>query len=190
MVSNYLSYAQNTSKDDGKRKRNLRAPRDDGPPLNALNKVTNGRIGFSLGGVVESNEESLDNVQERNHGTDPVDPASTKTVVAHCEFSGVSDRDHGSTGNSKSGCFRSRFIGGQLHDEDDFNEKKWNGKKPVHVTVRVVERFCGSRKFTFGGPFVSFGPRIEDTKIMVGRNEGDQSGDDQCTLVLLVYTWL
>merc|ERR1712195_292152 len=43
----------------------VRAPSDDGPPLNALDKFTDGRISFRLGGIIESNEESLDKVEER-----------------------------------------------------------------------------------------------------------------------------
>merc|ERR1719272_571889 len=84
----------------------VRAPSDDSPPLHALNKFTDGRISFRLGGVIESHEESLDNVEERQHSTNPVDPTTTQIVFAHKEFSRIADCDHGSTSNSQCGGFR------------------------------------------------------------------------------------
>ena len=162
------------------------APRDDSPPLDTLDEVTDGRVGFCVGGVSKSNKKSLDDVQERQHGANPVGPAGSKVVFAQDEFTRVSNGNHGSRGDSKRCGLGLDFIGGQLHDENNLDEEKWNGKEPIHVTVGVIEGIGSGRNSSGSIPFVGFGPRVEDSHVVVSCDESDQSRDDQSTLELLM----
>merc|ERR1719491_238684 len=41
-------------------------PGNDGPPLNTLDEITDMRITFTVGGITQTNEKSVDNVHKRD----------------------------------------------------------------------------------------------------------------------------
>merc|ERR1712238_644660 len=49
-------------------------PRNDGPPLDTLDEITDMRITFTVGGITKANQKSVDNVHERDHGSNPKGP--------------------------------------------------------------------------------------------------------------------
>merc|ERR1712161_70629 len=50
-------------------------PRNNGPPLDTLDKITDMWIRFGIGSITKSNEQSVDNVHKRDHGTTPIRPS-------------------------------------------------------------------------------------------------------------------
>mmetsp|Transcript_53293 Transcript_53293/g.60650 ORF Transcript_53293/g.60650 Transcript_53293/m.60650 type:complete len:219 (-) Transcript_53293:354-1010(-) len=97
-------------------------PRNDGPPLNTLDKVTDMRITFTVGGITESNEKSVDNVDERDHSTTPIRPPGTETVGIGDEFTGVTQDNHESGSDTQRSGLRLGFIGWKFHHQNDFNQ--------------------------------------------------------------------
>merc|ERR1712161_127181 len=64
-------------------------PRNDRPPLNTLDEITDMRITFTVGGITESNKKCVDNVHERDHGTTPIRPSCSETISIGHEFTGI-----------------------------------------------------------------------------------------------------
>merc|ERR1712238_206827 len=86
-------------------------PRNDRPDLNTLDKTTHMRITFTVGGITQSDKESLDDVTERDHGSNPKGPTSTEMVTGNHEFTGIAKDDHESRCDTQCGCLRLGFIG-------------------------------------------------------------------------------
>ena len=77
------------------------APRDDGCLLRKLDEAANNRVLLGFGGGGKSHQERVHDVDERDHGCDPVQPAGSELVLVEDEFYGASEDDHESGGNSE-----------------------------------------------------------------------------------------
>merc|ERR1740139_43817 len=102
-------------------------PRDDSPPLDTLDKITNMRISFKVGSIAKTNEECVDDVHEWDHRSRPEFPSCSQIVSRGDKFTGVSQDNHQDRGSTQSDALVLGFIGRKLHDQNDFNQKKRHG---------------------------------------------------------------
>lgn len=163
----------------------VRAPRNDGGELGPDNESPDLGVRFGVGGVLESHQEGVDNVDKGNHGGGPPEPTRAQLRCIQDDFSGISEDNHECRGGSEGDGFGACFVGVEFHDENDFNEQEGDGQEPIHVTVGVIKGDTGSRERSIRVPFVGFDPGVEDSEIVIGGNEGDQSSNDQGALVAL-----
>eukprot|EP00751_Fragilariopsis_kerguelensis_P010210 CAMPEP_0170806184 /NCGR_PEP_ID=MMETSP0733-20121128/31883_1 /TAXON_ID=186038 /ORGANISM="Fragilariopsis kerguelensis, Strain L26-C5" /LENGTH=86 /DNA_ID=CAMNT_0011160845 /DNA_START=138 /DNA_END=398 /DNA_ORIENTATION=+ len=85
------------------------------------------RIRFTVGGITKSNQQGVDNVHERDHGTTPIRPPGTETVGIGNEFTGIAQDNHECGRDTQRSGLRLGFIGRKFHDENDFNQQEWHG---------------------------------------------------------------
>ena len=113
------------------------------------------------------------------HGDSPPDPAGVEKVLLKDELAGVAEDDHERRSGAQLPGLAEGLFRAQVHDEDNFDEEKWDGEEPVHVAVGVVEgnagqvgglrhvdALCGVVQRR--GVRVRFDPGVEDAQVVVG----------------------
>merc|ERR1719491_1324720 len=86
-------------------------PRNDCPPLDTLDEITDMWIRFRVGGITESNQQSVHNVHEGDHGTTPIRPSCSETIGIGDEFTRITQNDHQRRSNTQTGGLGLGFIG-------------------------------------------------------------------------------
>jgi len=116
--------------DDG-----IGAPRDHSGVAGHLDEAPDGSWLVFLG-LLQADEERVNDEGERNHRDTPEDPAGA--VLARA-LAGVSKGDHQNGGHSEVCATRGCLLRGKAHHEHDLDEQEGDGQEPVYVAVRVVE---------------------------------------------------
>merc|ERR1719335_488017 len=176
----------------------VRQPADHGPPPGLPDEVPDASVRLLLAGLLEPEDQLLNNVAERDHGTGPVVPPFGNARAGEEKLTGVPNDDHQGGGDTEAPALGAALFRRQLHAEHDLDEQQRNRQEPVHVTVGVVERHAG--QFGIGvslrtevgvllarvgpGVLVGVNPAVEDTDVVVGGDEGHHAGDEHCALVL------
>jgi len=169
------------------------APRDHGHDLSGLDLAADHWVSLGIGGCGQTDEELVDDVQEKSHGHEPAHPARGQ-VAGHDELSVITGDDHEGGAEAEGPGLAAEGLVIEFHHQEDLDQQKGHGQEPVHVSVCIVERHTGQgwgpsvHGTTFQlacGVVVSINPGVENTDVMVSRNERDQTGNDTCGLVLV-----
>merc|ERR1712238_564055 len=64
-------------------------PRNDRPDLNTLDETTHMSITFTVGGITQSDKESLYDVAEGDHGRNPKGPTGAQMATGDNQFTGI-----------------------------------------------------------------------------------------------------
>mmetsp|Transcript_37337 Transcript_37337/g.93256 ORF Transcript_37337/g.93256 Transcript_37337/m.93256 type:complete len:292 (-) Transcript_37337:67-942(-) len=169
----------------------VRAPRDDGRPADHRELRGDRRVRLGLDRALEADQESVDDIEEGEHGGAPPHPAHVE-VALNDQLSGVAEHDHQAREEAERRRHRRCLLGVELHDEHNLDQQERHGEEPIHVTVGVVERLAGdgrSQRLAIHGrrERVRLRPRVEDADVVVRGDEGHEPGDHHRGLVLLVH---
>merc|ERR1711912_29424 len=115
------------------------APREHGCPACPLDSIL-ALLWLSLLGLLEADEERVDDVGERQHGEEPEAPAGGGVDRG---LTRVSVEDHEAGGDTESAAAGEGLLLGELHHQDDLDEEQGHGEEPVDIAVCVVERNAG-----------------------------------------------
>merc|ERR1719331_2377001 len=172
------------------------APREDGCPTCPLDLVA-ASLRLSLLGVLEADEEGVDDVHEWAHGCHPEEPAGGSITGG---LARVAVSNHEAREQAKLPAALEGLSLREAHDKDDLDEEQRDGKEPVNIAVCVVESnaswgvaVCLSTTgvvvdgavghFAWGVCGVE---GVEDTEVVVHGDEGHEAGEAQSCAVLLL----
>merc|ERR1711976_1155710 len=118
----------------------ISAPADHCHELGALDLALDSLICLTVGGGRKTNKELIHDVEEEAHGQKPAKPARSE-VTGDNQLTVVARDDHESRANSKYPRLATVFLRSQIHHQENLNEQKRHSQQPVHVTVRIIERY-------------------------------------------------
>merc|ERR1719235_2926532 len=169
------------------------APADDSPHLSLLDLGLDNWISLLSCGGSEADQKLVDNIQEEAHGNEPADPARSE-VTCDNQLTVVAADDHEGRASTEGLRLCGEFLIRELHDKENLNQEQWHSEEPVHVPVGIIEWHtsqlwsCDVQSailvWSSGSVLIRLNPGVEDTDVVVGCNEGDQTRDEHSTLYL------
>merc|ERR1719235_881673 len=171
------------------------APADDSPHLSLLDLGLDNWISLLSCGGSEADQKLINNIQEEAHGNEPADPARSE-VTCDNQLTIVAADDHEGRASTKGLCLCRELLIRELHDKENLDQEQRHSQQPVHVTIGIIERNTSQLwSLDVQGAILVWGtssilirlnPRVEDTDVVVGSNEGDQPRDEDSALVLVM----
>merc|ERR1712039_381758 len=163
------------------------APGDDGHDLGRLDLARNHWVALACGCSCQTDKKFVHNVEEEAHGQEPAEPTWGE-VTGDNQLTVITRDIHEGRAETKSPGLAAVLLWGQLHHQQDFDQKEWHCEEPIHVSVCIVERnTCQNWVRHTCRVLIGIHPRVEDPDVMVGSDEGHQTGDEHSTLVLSLH---
>ena len=156
----------------------VKAPRRKGQQPRALDQAANA-LRLSVDGLAQALEKRQDDVDEQNGGKRA--PQCAGGIISS-DFEGVAEADIQRDCEAWAEGGRDRLALRQLHQQNQLDQKKRHGQQPVDVPIGIVEGEAGRRQRDApqrGGTL----PAVENPKILIGRNCGNQPRNSQRRLV-------
>merc|ERR1719388_220083 len=161
-------------------------PGDDREPA-SVPREGRDRWCLLLRGFTQPNGQLRHNIEERNHGEEPPEPAAARIGL---DLAWIAKSHHHRRGDTQRPALAHRFRGWQSHDEDELDKKKRDGQNPVHIPIGIIERRTGQTNRVVARLLVELHlecviPRVEDSEVVVGCDERHYACNCQRCPVLL-----
>merc|ERR1719414_1360090 len=162
-------------------------PGDDRKPASIARQGSDRRL-LNSSCLTQSDSQLLHNVGERNHGEGPPHPPAAQAVL---DLAWVAQSHHEGRGNSQGPAFGYSLLSWQSHNENQLNQEERDGENPVHIAIGIIERRTGESHRIVSCLGVKLHvkgiiPGVEDSEVVVRRNEGHQASDRKRGAILLV----
>merc|ERR1719502_2382444 len=172
------------------------APRDHSHHLGSGDLAGNSLVLLSSSGGSQADQELVDDVQEEGHGDEPAHPARSQ-VTSHDQLTIVARHNHQGSTQAQAPSLGAELRSWQLHHQQDLDQEQRHSQEPVHVSVGIVEwhtsqlwrtHLQGTSLHRASSVLVGINPRVEDSDVVVGSDEGHQARDDHSRLVPVLHS--
>merc|ERR1719502_1422984 len=172
------------------------APRDHSHHLSSGDLGGNSLVLLGSSGGSQADQELVDDVQEEGHGDEPAHPARSQ-VTSHDQLTIVARDNHQGGAQAQAPSLGAELRSWQLHHQQDLDQEQRHCQEPVHASVGIVERHTsqgwsahvqGTIRDLASSVLVGINPRVEDSNVVVGSNEGHQARDDHSRLVPVLHS--